>query len=170
MAPTSMVVVCGIVASTAEKGGGADWRMPLLRGPNTPKMPLLRDMSSIAAFCRYIGSKRCQAILMPLNRTFRYFGRRYIGPPTVSYLEDWPLGILTEKGVFRTPVNNKNRRREFSFLLIGGKKMRLNSCLHSVPKFTAPKYVYQMRTPVHPRVYSAVINATPRRGVAALVK
>ena len=31
------------VASTADKGGGADWRMPLLRGPNTPKMPLLRD-------------------------------------------------------------------------------------------------------------------------------
>ena len=61
----------------------ADWRIPLLRGPNTPKMPLLRDMSSIAAFCRYIGSKRCQAILMPLNRTFRYSGHRYIGPPTV---------------------------------------------------------------------------------------
>ena len=57
--------------------------MPLLRGQNTPKMPLLRDLSSIAAFCRYIGSKRCQAILMPLNRTFRYSGHRCIGPPTV---------------------------------------------------------------------------------------
>ena len=54
-----------------------------IAGANTPKMPPLRDMSSIAAFCRFIGSKRCQAILMPLNWTFRYSGHRYIGPPTV---------------------------------------------------------------------------------------
>ena len=70
------------VASTAEKGG------PLIGecrycGAKHPKMPLLRDTSSKVAFCRYIGSRRCQAILMPLNRTFRYSGHRYIGPPTV---------------------------------------------------------------------------------------
>ena len=72
-----------IVASTAAKEGPLIVKIPLLRGPNTPKMPLLRDMSSITAFCRYIGSMRCQAILISLNRTFRDSGHRYIGSPTV---------------------------------------------------------------------------------------